>query len=97
MPLIELLATVSGNRHFKYQLEGIQFHLLTDHKLLTFVLRLLLDPWTARQQRHLAYIAEFTSDVRHVAGAKNVVADTLSLPAAAVVPPSTAGPVSWEL
>jgi hypothetical protein len=39
-------------------------------------------PWSARQQRHLSYIAEFTSDIQHVPGAANVVADTLSRPAA---------------
>jgi hypothetical protein len=60
------------------------FHVLTDHKPLCFALHRLSDVWTARQQRHLSYIAEFTSDVRHVAGVENVVADALSRPAAAV-------------
>ena len=91
----ELLAAVSGIRHFRCQLEGRQFHLLTDHKPLTFALKRLSDPWTAQQQRHLAYITEYTSDIRHLAGTSNVVADCLRRPAAAVVPPSTAGPVSW--
>ena len=36
--------------------------------------------WLARQGRHLAYVAEFTSDLRHLAGADNVVADCLSRP-----------------
>jgi hypothetical protein len=48
------------------------------------------DPWTAHQCRHLAYVAEFTSDVQHVAGQDNVVADALSRPPVAVlVPPSS--------
>ena len=35
--------------------------------------------WQARrQQRHLAYISEFTTDVRHIEGKHNTVADTLS-------------------
>jgi len=34
----------------------------------------------ARQQRHLAYISEFTTDLRHTPGSENVVADTLSRP-----------------
>ena len=29
----------------------------------------------SRQQRHLAYISEFTTDVRHIAGKDNSVAD----------------------
>jgi len=91
----ELLAAVSGIRHFRFQLEGRNFHLFTDHKPLTSALQRLSDPWTARQQRHLAYIAEYTSDVRHLPGSRNVVADMLSRPAAAVVPPSPAGPVPW--
>ena len=38
----------------------------------------LSDPWTSRQQRHLAYISEFTTDIRHVQGKQNHVADALS-------------------
>ncbi len=38
------------------------------------------DPWTARQCRHLAYLAEFTADIQHVAGQENVAADALSRP-----------------
>jgi hypothetical protein len=29
-------------------------------------------PWSARQQRHLSYIAEFTSDIRHTSGTANI-------------------------
>ncbi|GFO15326.1 Pol polyprotein [Plakobranchus ocellatus] len=38
----------------------------------------LSDPWTSRQQRHLAFISEFSTDIRHVSGKSNVVADCLS-------------------
>ena len=38
---------------------------------------------------------EYTSDIRHLAGTSNGVADCLSRPAALVVPQSPAGPVSW--
>ncbi|GFS16761.1 Pol polyprotein [Elysia marginata] len=38
----------------------------------------LSDPWTARQQRHLAFISEFTTDIMHVSGKSNMVADCLS-------------------
>ena len=91
----ELLACVAALRHFRFMLEGRVFHIQTDHKPLTFALHRLSDPWSACQQRHLAYVAEFTADVRHVAGLDNVVADTMSRPAAAVVPASPTTPVDW--
>jgi hypothetical protein len=61
-------------------LEGRKFTLYTDHKLLTTALRRSTDPWTAKQYRQLTYIAKFTSDIQHIAGTDNVVADTLSRP-----------------
>jgi len=36
------------------------------------------DPWSARQQRHLSAISEFTTAVLHVSGKSNTVADALS-------------------
>ena len=35
-------------------------------------------PWSAWQQRHLSYLAEFTSFVVHVPGVNKVVTDALS-------------------
>ena len=32
----------------------------------------------ARQARHLALISEYTTDIQHIAGTENIVADTLS-------------------
>ena len=82
----ELLACYLAVRHFKWILEGRVFTIFTDHKPLTFALHRLSDAWTARQQRHLSFIAEFTSDIRHLPGKLNVVADALSRPAASVTP-----------
>ncbi len=76
----ELLECVEGIRHFRFILEGQSFTILTDHKPLVGALARVSDPWTARQCRHLAYVAEFTSDIQHVAGQENVVADALSRP-----------------
>ncbi|XP_010788225.1 signal transducer and activator of transcription 4-like, partial [Notothenia coriiceps] len=36
------------------------------------------EPWSARQQRQLSYISEFTTDIKQVAGKSNLVADCLS-------------------
>ena len=77
----ELLAVYLAVRHFRWLLEGRVFHVWSDHKPLTFALHRTTDAWSARQQRQLSYIAEFTSDIRHVEGKMNVVADALSRPA----------------
>jgi RNase H-like domain found in reverse transcriptase/Reverse transcriptase (RNA-dependent DNA polymerase) len=84
----ELLACYLALRHFRWILEGQQFYILTDHKTRTFAVSRVSDAWTARQQRQLSYVAEFTADIRHVPGASNVVADALSRPAAAVALPT---------
>jgi transposase InsO family protein len=76
----ELWACFAGIRHFRFMLEGRRFTIYTDHKPLTFALKRSSDPWTARQCRQLSYIAEYTSDIQHIAGKSNIVADTLSRP-----------------
>ena len=76
----ELLAVFSAIRHFRFLLEGRRFRILTDHKPLVAALHRVSPPWSARQQRQLSYISEFTTDIRHTAGKDNVVADTLSRP-----------------
>ena len=74
----ELLALYLGIRHFRYFLEGRQFVAYTDHKPLTFSMSKVSEPWLNRQQRHLTYISEFTTDIRHIQGKDNPVADLLS-------------------
>ena len=62
----ELLAAYLSLRHFRYMLDGRKFHILLDHKPLTQALHRVSDPWTPRVQRQLSFLAELTSDVRHV-------------------------------
>ena len=76
----ELLAIHLAIRHFRYFLDGRCFAIFTDHKPLTFAFSKISDPWSARQQRHLSAISEYTTDIRHIAGKQNFVADTLSRP-----------------
>lgn len=74
----ELLALYLATRHFRFLLEGRPFTAFVDHKPLTFAMSKVTEPWSARQQRHLAAISEFTTDLQHVAGKCNPVADCLS-------------------
>ena len=76
----ELFAVFSAIRHFRHQVEGRSFAVWTDHKPLTFAIHRVSEPWTARQQRQLSYIAEYTNQLVHVPGKENVVADALSRP-----------------
>ena len=39
-----------------------------------------MDNRSPRQMRHLSYIAEFSTDIRHIRGERNIVADALSRP-----------------
>ncbi len=67
-------------RHFRFLLEGRKFRILTDHKPLISAMTHVTPPWSDRQQRHLSFLAEFTSDLQHTSGHANVVADVLSRP-----------------
>jgi hypothetical protein len=80
----ELFACYAGICHFRYMLDGRRFAIFTDHKPLTYALARVSEPWTARQTRQLSYVTEYTSDIRHITGAANVVADTLSRPQASL-------------
>ncbi|MDY6930035.1 MAG: RNase H-like domain-containing protein [Pseudomonadota bacterium] len=74
----ELLAIYLSIRHFRHSVEGRKFTVFTDHKPLTFSLSSTSDRYSSREIRHLDYIAQFSSDIRHVSGVLNPVADALS-------------------
>ena len=74
----ELLALYLAVRHFRYFLESRIFTAFTDHKPLVSAIAKISDPWSGRQQRPLAYISEFTTEIRHIAGKDNSAADALS-------------------
>ncbi|CAK1595676.1 unnamed protein product [Parnassius mnemosyne] len=50
----------------------------TDHKPISFTFHARKSNCSPRQYRHLDYIAQFTTDIRHISGKDDVVADTLS-------------------
>ena len=74
----ELLAIYLAIKHFRYFLEGRTFYIVTDHKPLTFAFSVSSDRHSPRQCRHLDFISQFTTDLRHIRGVDNSVADALS-------------------
>jgi cleavage and polyadenylation specificity factor subunit 1 len=74
-----LLAIYKAVKHFWHMVEAREFCIYTDHKPVTYAYNLKSTQLSSpRQYRHLDYISQFTTDIRHVAGADNVVADALS-------------------
>ncbi|KMQ85849.1 gag-pol polyprotein [Lasius niger] len=74
----ELLAIYVAIRHYRHMLEGRTFTVYTDHKPITYAFNQDLLRSSPRQARHLEFIGQFTTDIRHIAGKENIVADTLS-------------------
>lgn len=87
----ELLAAYVAGKHFQYFLEGRQFIIFTDHKLLTHAFQAARNSYSPREVRHLAFLAEYSTDIRHVKGTQNIPADTLSRIASV-----NASDLSWE-
>ena len=85
----ELLAIYLSVRHYKHFLEGKHFVIFTDHKPLIYVFTSSTDNRSPRQTRHLSYVSELSTDVRHIKGERNVVADTLSRPSTSTPSPLT--------
>lgn len=74
----ELLAIYSAIKKFRHAIEGRSFTIFTDHKPLIFAFRQKLEKCTPRQFRYLDFIAQFTTQIEHVKGTENEVADALS-------------------
>ena len=74
----ELLAIYLAMRYFRRFLEGWDFIIFTDPKPLTFSFNTKSDKYSPREIRHLDYILQFSTDLCHVSGNENIVADALS-------------------
>ncbi|KMQ85815.1 gag-pol polyprotein [Lasius niger] len=74
----ELLAIYTTVKHYRHMLEGRTFTIYTDHKPIIYAFK--QDPLhsSPRQARHLEYVAQFTTDIQHIKGKDNTVADALS-------------------
>ncbi|CAK1591848.1 unnamed protein product [Parnassius mnemosyne] len=74
----ELLAIYESIKYFRHMLEARHFVVFTDHKPLSYAFNERKANCSPRQYRHLDYISQFTTDIRHISGKDNVVADPLS-------------------
>lgn len=74
----ELLGIYFSIKQFKHLLEGRNFVIYTDHKPITFAFRQKNEKASPRQFRQLQYISQFSTDIRHISGQQNIVADALS-------------------
>lgn len=76
----ELFALFSAVKRFRHLLEGrTGIQLLTDHKPLTFAFTSKTRR-SARFERQLGFLSEFSTDIRHISGCDNSVSDCLSRP-----------------
>ncbi len=65
-------------KHFRHFIESREFHVLTDHRPLTFSLHAHYNNHSPRQARHLDFVAQFITYLRHISSADNAPADALS-------------------
>ncbi|BHF74435.1 hypothetical protein SprV_0501752100 [Sparganum proliferum] len=65
----EILSIYLAVNNFRHFLGGREFTVFTDHK-----------PYNPREIAHLDYISQLTTDIRHIDGTNNEVADMLSRP-----------------
>jgi transposase InsO family protein len=73
----ELLAIYETIKYFRHHVKSKPLTIYTDHMPLMLVFSSVSDR-SPCQTNHLSYVAKFTTDVRHISGKDNVVADTLS-------------------
>jgi cleavage and polyadenylation specificity factor subunit 1 len=73
----ELLAVYEAVKHFRHMLGARHFTIFTDHKPIIYAFQQKIYYCSQSQFNHLDFIAQFTTDIRHISGQNNVVADAL--------------------
>jgi RNase H-like domain found in reverse transcriptase len=74
----KLLAVHDSIVHIRHLLEVGSFVIFINHWLLVGALQHVSEPKSGHLCRQLSFIAKFTTEICHIAGQSNVVADTLS-------------------
>jgi cleavage and polyadenylation specificity factor subunit 1 len=68
-----LLAIYEAVKHFCHMLEARHFTIFTNHKPITYTFQQKRDKCSPRQFNHLDFVAQFTTDIKHISGQDNVV------------------------
>lgn len=74
----ELLAIFASIKKWRHFISGSDLTIFTDHKPLIGALKCPKERPSGRQERQISFILEYITDIIHIAGKDNVVADTLS-------------------
>jgi cleavage and polyadenylation specificity factor subunit 1 len=83
----ELLAIYEAVKNFRHMLEARHFTIFTNHKPITYVFQQNRDKCSPRQFNHLDFVAQFTTDIKHISGQDNLIADALSRVESVTAPP----------
>ncbi|GFX08952.1 uncharacterized protein K02A2.6 [Trichonephila clavipes] len=74
----ELFTIYSAVQHFRHVLEAQHCTIYTDHKPITYAFRQRHEKLPPVQLNQLSFIGQLTTDIQHISGAENVVADAFS-------------------
>ena len=74
----ELLAIYKAVKHFRHYIEGKSITIYTDHASIARAIHASTDNHGPREARQLAYISQFTTNIQHIPGINNTIADALS-------------------
>ena len=74
----ELTALFSAVKFFRGLIEGSELITVTDQKPLTYTFKRKMDKASPRQARQLGIISQYSTEIQHIKGENNVVADDLS-------------------
>ncbi|GFU22682.1 hypothetical protein TNCV_762621 [Trichonephila clavipes] len=74
----ELLGIYLSDKKFKHLLERQNFVIYTDHKPITYAFHQKNEKASPRQLHHLQYISQFSTNICHIKGQDNLIADAFS-------------------
>jgi hypothetical protein len=84
----QLLAIHEVGKHFRHMLEARKFTIFTDQKSITYAFQPKRDKCSPRQFNNVDFVAQFMTDIKHISGQDNVVADALSRVESVTAPPT---------